>query len=116
MTITDHKINECNDGITIECGAADGADPWAYTIALPNEPKAIMLAFQHGPIGGNGVNGITNEVLLAVVLDRLRRFQKSPFVCRENAIAITKLEEALHWLHHRTRARVVRGVEGTHTP
>ena len=40
-------------------------------------------------------------------------FQRSEYACRENAIAITKLEEALLWLRKRTEARVERGVEGT---
>jgi hypothetical protein len=60
------------------------------------------------------VNGITNEVLLAIVLDRLNGFQQGEFKSRENALAITKIEEAMHWLHHRTREREARGVEGTH--
>lgn len=58
-------------------------------------------------------NGITHEVLIAVILDRLRCYQKSEFSCRENALAITHLEEALHWLHHRTSDRVYRNVEGS---
>ena len=37
------------------------------------------------------------------------------FACRENAIALTKLEEAQLWLFSRTLARMQRGVEGTHT-
>ena len=39
-----------------------------------------------------GKNGIHNEDLLVIVIDRLRGFQSGPFKCRENAIAITKLE------------------------
>jgi hypothetical protein len=53
-------------------------------------------------------------VLLAIVVDRMRDFQRGAYACRENAIALTKLEEAQHWLHARTRGRVARGVEGTH--
>lgn len=85
--------------------------------------KHGRLQFQKGPVRildekGNflreDVNGITNEVLLAVVIDRLQSFQKSPYSCRENALAITKLEEALHWLNHRTNERLQREVAGTH--
>lgn len=39
--------------------------------------------------------------------------QDSAYKCRENAIAITKLEEALLWLRKRTMNRERRGVEGT---
>jgi hypothetical protein len=35
------------------------------------------------------------------------------YPCRENAVAITKLDEALLWLEKRTRVRIERGVEGT---
>lgn len=73
-----------------------------------------VLHFQHGPIGDAGINGVMDENLLQIVIDRLEHFQQSEFRCRENAIAITKLEEALLWLRKRTMNRELRGVEGTH--
>lgn len=77
--------------------------------------KSCMIQFQKGPLDEvtNIPNGITNEVLLAIVTHRLQSFQKGEFSCRENALAITKLEEAMHWLKHRTYERSLRGVEGT---
>lgn len=71
------------------------------------------IDFQEGPIKEHGVNGVCNEDLIAMVICRLDYFQKSEFNCRENAIAITKLEEALMWLRKRTLGREKRGVEGT---
>lgn len=56
-------------------------------------------------------DGTTNEEVLAVLIARLNHLN-SMFPCRENAIAITKCEEALQWLNHRTANRVARGVEG----
>jgi hypothetical protein len=73
----------------------------------------LLVLFQNGPIKDHGVNGITQEALLAIVIDRLRSFQAGPFACRENAIALTHCEEALMWLQRRTVARIKRGVEGT---
>lgn len=70
--------------------------------------------FQEGPINICGVNGACNEDLIAMVICRLEHFQNSEFKCRENALAITKLEEALLWLRKRTMGREQRGVEGTH--
>jgi hypothetical protein len=70
--------------------------------------------FQEGPIKECGVNGVMNEDLIAMVITRLEHFQKSQFACRENALAITKLEEALLWLRKRTMGREKRGIEGTH--
>lgn len=72
------------------------------------------IKFQEGPIKEVGVNGVMNEDLIAMVICRLEHFQKSEYACRENAIAITKLEEALLWLRKRTMGREKRGVEGTH--
>ncbi|EHS59446.1 hypothetical protein [Paenibacillus sp. Aloe-11] len=71
--------------------------------------------FQEGPIKENGVNGVANEDLINMVLRRLEGFQNSDYRCRENAVAITKLEESLMWLRKRTMGREARGVEGTHT-
>lgn len=56
-------------------------------------------------------DGTTNEELLEVLLNRMNYLQ-SKFPCRENAIAITKLDEALLWLNKRTADRVKRNVEG----
>lgn len=70
--------------------------------------------FQEGPIKENGVNGVCNEDLIAMVITRLEYFQKSEYSSRDNSVAITKLEEALLWLRKRTIGREKRGVEGTH--
>lgn len=82
----------------------------------PEFPKAIIaeINMQEGAIKENGVNGCANEDLIAVVLTRLEAFQNSEYRCRENACAITKLEEALMWLRKRTVGRENRNVEGTH--
>ena len=79
-----------------------------------NPPKLLAeINFQEGPIKENGINGIANEDLIAMVICRLEGFQKSEFKSRDNACAITKLEEALLWLRKRTLNRVNRKVEGT---
>lgn len=86
--------------------------PLEGVTASENEIYA-KIKFQKGPIKENGINGCHNEDLIAIVIDRLQSFQNSEFSCRENAITITKLEEALLWLNKRTRDRQLRGVEGT---
>ena len=58
-------------------------------------------------------DGTTNEDLLEVLIDRMNYLQNK-FPCRENAIAITKLDEALLWLEKRTNDRKKRQVEGKH--
>ncbi|MDY6893796.1 MAG: hypothetical protein SVO01_00035 [Thermotogota bacterium] len=86
-----------------------------YHIVDSNIPVDTFaeIEFQKGPIKDYGINGCHNEDLIIIIIDRLQSFQKSDFACRENALTITKLEEALHWLNHRTSERKRRGVEGT---
>lgn len=57
-------------------------------------------------------DGTTNEELLEVLIDRTK-FLQNKFPCKENACAITHMEEALMWLEKRTRDRIKRNVEGT---
>ena len=93
-----------------------------YKFNAPHHFKVITIDgnvvgevnFQEGAIKEHGVNGVNNEDLIAMVIRRLEGFQDSEFKCRENAIAITKLEESLMWLRKRTQGRENRGVEGTH--
>ena len=89
-----------------------GIDPVNGDPVSPYEEYGC-IRFQNGPVKENGVNGCHQEDLLAIVLDRLQAFQAGEYKCRENALAITKIEEAMHWLRHRTQAREARGVEGT---
>ena len=112
--LTSHKVNECNGSLIVQAvdEPGSGGAHHCYTITCP--AGKLEIQFQNGPIKESGVNGITNEALLAIVLDRLEGFQSGPYKCRENALAITKIEEAQHWLAHRTRLREQRGVEGTH--
>jgi len=116
-TITEHQVNPANDQLAIavldERGAG-GANHHYRVLGHPDSGVRVDIQFQNGPINESGVNGVTQEVLLAIVADRLRSFQAGKFACRENALALTKIEEAQHWLHSRTLARMQRGVEGTH--
>jgi hypothetical protein len=84
-----------------------------YEIWLNNgKSPNIQINFQEGPVKDNGVNGITNEALLAILAHRIRFLNAGPFACRENSLALTKIEEAAHWLESRTKDRLSRGVEG----
>lgn len=124
--IHDHKVNGLNEAlsvIAVDQPGSGGANH-GYIITLPdwtrnpdgsNSHHVWDLNFQNGPIQSPAdFNGITNEALLAVLIDRMRGFANGPFKCRENSVALTKLEEALMWLQKRTRDRMTRGVEGTH--
>lgn len=123
--ITDHVVygdsvnHQLKVQVTDEPGAG-GANheyrilvPAGLAPGRPDDKVKHDISFQNGPIKESGVNGVTQEALLAVVIDRLRSFQSGPFSCRENAIALTHCEDALMWLQRRTVARIKRGVEGT---
>jgi len=75
--------------------------------------RGIEIHWQEGPLAVDGVrrepNGAFVEDVIAAALGRLYHYQETKFRCRENALAITKLEEALHWLDARTRDRQRRG-------
>ena len=123
--ITDHIANPANEALKIIVsdepgqGGANHAYAVTWPSNIPQTPTSIApdeacyINFQDGPIKEFGVNGITQEALLAIVIDRLRGFQVGDFKCRENAIALTHCEDALLWLQKRTRDRLARGVEGT---
>lgn len=122
--LTDHKLNGLNDALTVAVldEPGQGGACHKYAITLPEDSKAlestlngngILISFQNGPIQEFGVNGISGEALLAIVIDRLRSFQAGQYSCRENAVALTHCEDALMWLQKRTRERLARGVEGT---
>lgn len=125
--ITSHRVNPANDRIQIlivdEPGAGGANHRYELTgfdfsknKSCPRDvdPGKQVILFQNGPIPENGVNGVTQEVLIAICIDRLKSFQAGPFSCRENAIALTKLEEAQMWLQKRTLDRMAKGIEGTH--
>ena len=74
----------------------------------------ISLQFQSGPVKEqDGRDGCQIEDVLQVLIDRLTVYQQGNYRCRENSIAITKMEEAKLWLQDRTRRRTEEGVEGT---
>ena len=86
-----------------------------FTVRRWEDSKVLAeIHFQQGPIRECGVNGVCNEDLLLMVVNRLRAFNQGEFSCRENSMAITKIEEAVMWLRKRTVDREMRGVEGTH--
>ncbi len=98
--------------IIITGSGAVYADPGGHNYQMQvGAHDTHNLNFQLGPVGEAGHNGIQNEQVIAVLIHRLGVLNKA-FPCRENSLAITKLEEALLWLEKRTQGRRARGVEG----
>ena len=81
------------------------------------EGVGIGIQWQDGPLkDGEEPNGAFLEGVIYAALQRLQAYQDSPLSCRENALAVTKLEEAMHWLAARRSDREARGVQGGYLP
>lgn len=78
---------------------------------IKEEGSKVTFQIQDGPIKEVGVNGCQVDDVISWVRDRIEGFNKL-FPCRENALVITKLDEALLWLLKRKMDREERGVEG----
>jgi hypothetical protein len=79
----------------------------------------MVIQWQDGPLKNpdgtsNPRSGAFVEDVILAAIGRLQFFNESKFRCRENSLAITHLEEALHWMDARTQDREERGVEGKH--
>lgn len=119
-TITSHQTNAANRAITIKVDDRDpdnGNASHHYVLSWQDaagEQPSVQLDFQHGPIAEVGVNGVTNEALLAIVADRLLGFQSGKFASPHNDDAFHYIQHTLEALRQRTEEREARGVEGTH--
>jgi hypothetical protein len=141
--ITDHMVkgsstDDCIALCTVDLPGAGGANHHYQIVGMNPMDGAdelpafcVNINFQNGPIGEKGINGVTNEVLAAVIIDRLLGFQhprngkpedgrghylldeSGQYACPENAAALAHFQEGLKWLKRRTSLRLARGVEGT---
>lgn len=132
--ITSHRVNPTNDKLVItvldEPGSGGAChlyrisgydtttNPSDFDHVRGEQPPedGVDIIFQNGPIAEVGVNGVTHEALLAILIDRMEAFQDGPFKCDENAVALHGLKFAQRALHGRTARRMQQGVEGTHEP
>lgn len=82
-------------------------------IFIHHDTNQIAFQIQNGPIKEYGVNGCQVDQMIQVATLILTGLNKN-VPSRETALAITKLEEATHWLDARRKDREKRGVEGFH--
>lgn len=127
--IMSHKVNGLNELIEVQVldEPGNGGACHRYRVCVPmlnpveahveeNSRRARTycdINFQDGPIAEAGVNGISNEALLAVIEDRLAGFQSGPYATVDGGLALSHIRAAIERLHKRTKERVARGVEGT---
>ena len=111
------EVNGAAGPITGENRELDGNPAGGYVAGV-----GFRIDWQDGPLGRGEdrqePNGAFVEDVLLACLERMRFYQgesedgSGRFRCRENALIITKVEEAIHWSNHRTAERERRGVEG----
>lgn len=97
----------------------DGSVDWAkfdemrkdQPIYVDQDVNMISFRIQNGPIKECGKNGCQVVDMIAVAKHMIEQLN-AKFPCRENAMTITKLDEALMWQEKRTKDRENRGVEG----
>lgn len=113
--ITTHVVPGQSNELNIEVHDMPGAGNAChdYVVRDHDGQQQGHIRFQKGLVAENGINGISNEVLLAIVKDRLEGFQSGAYACRENALALVSVDNALVALKSRTEARIARCVEGT---
>lgn len=97
----------------------DGSVNWALfdelrkeqPVYVDHEVNMISFRIQNGPIKEAGKNGCQVTDVIAVAKHILEQLN-AKFPCRENAMTITHLDEALMWQDKRTKDREARQVEG----
>ena len=104
-TIDDKGVGGANHKYLIQsqsCDSQGNADVY-HIIQLQNGARKLP----------DSIHGVIDTDLLEIVRHRLQCFQKGEFASRENACALTHIEEALMWLNRRTEDRIERNVLGT---
>lgn len=113
--INSHKAVD-SEPIDVFCldepGPGGANHKYHVTCGVAGSFVPVNINFQKGPILENGVNGVTQEVLLAIVKDRLEGFQSGAFANANNQLALEYVNLALTCLKERTLERIARNVEG----
>lgn len=84
--------------------------PTAF-VYVRQDKNSLSFTLQNGPVKEHGVNGCQVDTIIEAAKLIIEGLNKN-FPCRENAMVITKLDEALMWSAKRKADREKRGVEG----
>lgn len=121
MSIERHELNTIQKRNRLNCVMFDPTDVGPggayhnYEIYREdNHTKIADVHFQRGPrLDPDSIHGVLDTDLLEIVRHRLQMFQEGQYATRENACALTHIEEALMWMNKRVEDRAARGVLGT---
>jgi hypothetical protein len=114
---TIQKREKLNDVYAVDEKGNGGANH-TYEIKWDAENNGYIstqrIQMQNGARKLKGsIHGILDTDLLEIVRHRLQCFQKGDFASRDNAVALTHIEEALMWMNRRVEDRIEREVLGT---
>lgn len=110
---THHDGYGLNETITLTADDRNESGASHHYVATIGGVEVLRVQFQKGQVKEiKSTPGVTENVLLAIVLDRMEGFNAGPYRCRENSLVATKVEEAIHWLRSRALDRFKRGVLG----
>lgn len=112
---TIQKREKLNDIFAIDkCGPGGAHHDYGIYKAEDAEEPVACIQFQCGARKNiESRHGILDTDLLEIVRHRLQCFQAGEFATRENACALTHIEEALMWMNRRVEDRIERNVLGT---
>ncbi|MDC4242684.1 MAG: ABC transporter ATPase [Clostridium sp.] len=119
--ITIQKREKLNEVYAVDEKGNGGANHEyviSYEVFPVGKPKEIhevvTIQLQNGARKEeNSIHGVIDSDLLEIVRHRLQCFQAGQFASRENACALTHIEEALMWMNRRVEDRIERNVLGT---
>lgn len=111
---TIQKREKLNTVFAVDSASNGGANH-VYLIECNGKSNIkSLICFQNGGRKEeNSQHGVIDTDLLEIARDRLKSFQSGPFGSRENACALTHIEEALMWLNRRVEDRIEGDVLGT---
>lgn len=109
-----NKIHEDHNGVetfaVLDEGDTD-VTGHVYEVKRASGTPLGRLEFQFGAVKENGVNGLTSEALLAILIHRTRTLNDR-FPSAHNVDAMVGLNRALRAFDERTADRLARKVEG----
>ena len=111
MALETLKVRKTIGGFEVGYSDTDSGQNANCPIYIDHIKNQITFRIQDGPVKEAGVNGCQVDTMIETAKLIIEGLNKN-FPCRENLCAITKLDEALHWLNHRTQRRQREGVEG----
>lgn len=100
-------------GVVTTTDGQQGSIQTGHVYEIRGTGVPAVVAFQQGAVPKNGVNGVTNEALLQILIHRTEIIN-SQFPCDENFHALSYMRAALNCFNDRTARRKSAGIKDTY--